>query len=183
MKTKNAIGQILTLFAIIFFLNSCTKDDTIAKEENKKITTQGQAETAVWAVLYSVKSVAPMESYHSYSNEKKNSFYSGYATINGIVQKQYGISSAETYKNLSAQFTNFLEGSTDPEITGTATINGTIYYANSSYSGSWNLSASSIKLSGVIEDVVSISATFSSSINWTATITCASGTYHVGSFD
>jgi major membrane immunogen (membrane-anchored lipoprotein) len=178
---KFKILLIATICGMLL-MAGCSKEDTPAA----KVSDQETAEQFAWAVVSSVRLVAPSSDSRTWSDATLSGAESGSAVVNGSFTYNYNSYSGrkdETYNYVVIQFNKYCDSSYDPHLTGTVIIDGTCttqYGWNTTYSGQWELVGMDLQLSGKLSGSASIAVVFrNGGLDWAAIVETSNGTWSV----
>ncbi|MEZ5195589.1 MAG: hypothetical protein R2764_04100 [Bacteroidales bacterium] len=178
----------ILLLSVIIILSSCGKDDE--KEDVTMDFDQSNAENLANIIKWNLIEVAPYYSSDNWNHEKMNGYASGYAIVDGSFSKWSNVVGYQNkeyreYDNVSVQFSDYSDHSSDPSITGSASMNGTITYQYSmghtgDYGGTW-IFKGTITCSGKYVGEASFYFTFVENNEYSGTLTFDGTSYQVSS--
>ncbi|MCF8370105.1 MAG: hypothetical protein K9H64_00695 [Bacteroidales bacterium] len=186
MKTLRFI--CLSSFVVMMSIVSCSKNDT---EETTPDFDQYNADFLAFIIVDDLTDVAPNTSTDkTWNNTKEYGLVSGHAIVKGSFSKEsilvgYTNKDYYEYDNVSVSFSEYSDYETDPEITGNATMNGTLIYSwvmgnTGEYTGGW-IFKGSVTCSGKYNGQASFYLDFFQRHKYSGSLTFNGTSYQVSS--
>jgi len=184
MKKNYTLLSVTLILFLIF--SSCSKEENNMEGSNA-VSNETDAYYVGMSVAHSFKNLCPNYGGDwTYSNKTIAGSTGGSATVSGSFTKTTYSSSYKTvykYSNISIEYNNYCIDNDYATLTGSASAGGTLtsdasYYSGNSYSGSWSINAN-VALSGKYSGNATVSVTFTSKSDWSATVNTNGQTWYV----